>query len=313
MGARAARRSRLHDAVAQPEHIVGKALHAVEHETAGRGAVPRHVEEGRSPTRPSATGATSRLTSSTSPSRKKLPLIPPPPSSMSVWTPSRAPIFCSATARSRSSRPASRYDTPRSRSVARYSSGTRSESTATTWSPATSPDSHTSLPRGSTAMANDTCSPAAPGATKSARGGPSYVRATSASDLVLAAKCCSIVTRPQSHASGAYEACTSSYCRRPSLESGQPSTSMRPSTEVSMWQITRGRPAARGASSSVFRTWVLTVSLRKTRPAHYRDRAPWAGRPARPRDPGGCTRTRSRTSRRTRPQCPCRTASDLRC
>ena len=53
-----------------------------------------------------------------------------------------------------------------------------------------SPESHTSFPRGSSAMANERCPP---GATESSRRPPSCSRATSASVRVPAAKCHSIV------------------------------------------------------------------------------------------------------------------------
>lgn len=111
--------------------------------------------------RPSTTGATSTLTSSISPARSIPPLIRPPPSSISVRTPNRAAIFSRASGRSTSRAPASRYETPRSRRKARYSSDTRSDRTATTWSPSMSLVSHARRPLESTAKAKDAWSPGA--------------------------------------------------------------------------------------------------------------------------------------------------------
>src|SRR5436190_2828116 len=102
--------------------------------------------------------------------------------------------------------------------------------------------SHARRPLGSMAKAKESC---APGATKSSRCPPVCWRVTSASGRRPPANG-SIVMRPQIQPSASYLEWICSYCRRTAVaaEAGQPSTTMRPSTETAMWQITRGRPAA---------------------------------------------------------------------
>src|SRR5436190_1377870 len=117
-------------------------------------------------------------------------------------------------------------------------------------------DCHASRPRGSMAKAKDSKPPSA---RKSGRGALSwYSLANSASERTRFANG-SIVTRPHIQASPSKLACSSSYsrCTAAATEDGQPLTTMRPSIDAAMWQITRGRALADGIASVLLLTHLL--------------------------------------------------------